>query len=309
MSLATSAAGRSSHWSGNAPTVLLRTAFSIASFGEDESGELYVVDLGGTVHRLVGEEQAALVAAVLPSSRSVTVGTPATAFATIINATDVAATGCGMALATPIAASVLFQTTDPTTNALTGTANTAVAIGPRAGQSFVFAITPSVPLASTAVAFAFQCENSVPAPVFEGVNTLQLSAAPSPTADIVAVIAFRAGSGGVVNLSGPTASDFFGVATTNVGAGGTITVRSDTGRVALPVILTICQTDAQSRCLAPPAMDLVLDIATRATPSFAVFATGTGAIAFDPAVNRIFVRFFDAAGVVRGQTSAAVRTP
>ena len=38
---------------GGAQTVLLDTAQNISSFGEDESGELYVVALGGAVYRLV----------------------------------------------------------------------------------------------------------------------------------------------------------------------------------------------------------------------------------------------------------------
>lgn len=41
-----------------------------------------------------------IVAAVLPSSRSVQVGTFATAFATIINAGSVTATSCGISLVT-----------------------------------------------------------------------------------------------------------------------------------------------------------------------------------------------------------------
>lgn len=36
---------------------LLRTGLGISSFGEDEDGELYVVDYGGAVHRLVPGEQ------------------------------------------------------------------------------------------------------------------------------------------------------------------------------------------------------------------------------------------------------------
>jgi hypothetical protein len=32
--------------------LLLDTDFSISSFGEDEAGELYLVDLGGTIHRI-----------------------------------------------------------------------------------------------------------------------------------------------------------------------------------------------------------------------------------------------------------------
>ncbi|MBK8738082.1 MAG: hypothetical protein IPM02_00345 [Betaproteobacteria bacterium] len=40
-------------WDGAAQTRLLDTGMNISSFGEDEQGELYVVDLGGTVSRIV----------------------------------------------------------------------------------------------------------------------------------------------------------------------------------------------------------------------------------------------------------------
>ena len=40
-------------WNGMAQTLLLDTSMNIVSFGEDEQGELYVVDLGGTVSRIV----------------------------------------------------------------------------------------------------------------------------------------------------------------------------------------------------------------------------------------------------------------
>jgi glucose/arabinose dehydrogenase len=38
---------------GTSPTVLLKTGFRISSFGQDEEGELYVVDLGGGIYRLI----------------------------------------------------------------------------------------------------------------------------------------------------------------------------------------------------------------------------------------------------------------
>jgi glucose/arabinose dehydrogenase len=41
--------------SGAAQTLLLATGLSISSFGEDEAGEIYVVGLGGTVHRIAAE--------------------------------------------------------------------------------------------------------------------------------------------------------------------------------------------------------------------------------------------------------------
>ena len=61
-----------------------------------------------------------IVAAVLPSSRSVQVGTFATAFATIINTGSVTATNCGISLVTAIPATFSFQTTNPLTNQAIG---------------------------------------------------------------------------------------------------------------------------------------------------------------------------------------------
>src|SRR5262249_32889797 len=84
-----------------------------------------------------------LVAGVLPPSRSVQVGSPATAFATIINTGDNAATNVGISLQTNIPASFTFQTTDPQTNALTGSPNTPVNIPAHGSQSFLIAITPT----------------------------------------------------------------------------------------------------------------------------------------------------------------------
>ena len=61
-----------------------------------------------------------LLSAVLPSSRSVQVGVAATAFATVINTTQAIAVGCSISPLTGIPASFVYQTTDPTTNQVTG---------------------------------------------------------------------------------------------------------------------------------------------------------------------------------------------
>src|SRR5206468_3397012 len=87
----------------------------------------------------------ALVAAVLPGSRSVQVGSTATAFATVINAGLNAGLGCRIAPQANLTATFLYQTTDPATNALVGTANTAVNIPAGALQTFLIAFTPSGP--------------------------------------------------------------------------------------------------------------------------------------------------------------------
>jgi len=45
--------------SNGAQSLLLDTALSISSFGEDEAGEIYVVGLGGTVHRIINPNASA----------------------------------------------------------------------------------------------------------------------------------------------------------------------------------------------------------------------------------------------------------
>src|SRR5439155_25447663 len=88
-----------------------------------------ITTLGPTVDRLdaivfdnTQPTGAALVAAVLPSSRSVQIPTQASAFATIINAGPFSAIGVCISQASPVPATFAYQTTDPATNALTGSA-------------------------------------------------------------------------------------------------------------------------------------------------------------------------------------------
>jgi hypothetical protein len=53
---------------------------------------------------------------------------------------------------------------------------------------------------------------------------------------------------------------------------------------------------------------VTLNIDKGGTPAFGIFATGTGPIPNLPGVNRVFVTFTDSSGVLRGETSVAVRT-
>jgi hypothetical protein len=247
-----------------------------------------------------------LAAAILPSSRSVQVGGTATAFATIINAGSVPAVNCGISLATSLpATSFLYQTTNPATNALTGTPNTPATIPPGAAQSYLVALTPGTAFGSTDVAFNFQCGNAGPAGTISGVNTLLLTASSSPAADVIALAA-TANNTGILNVIGGTGA--FAVATFNVGAASTIIAFVDTGSTGLPLTLGICQTNAAGNCIGAAAPSVTLGIGTNATPTFAIFATAGAPIGFNPAANRIFVRFKDGAGVTRGATSVAVRT-
>ena len=70
-----------------------------------------------------------------------------------------------------------------------------------------------------------------------------------------------------------------------------------------------CQTNPSSgACLAAPTSSVTTQINANAAPTFGVFVVGTATVPFDPAKNRIFVRFKDAGAVTRGATSVAVRT-
>lgn len=250
-----------------------------------------------------------IAAAVLPSSRSVQVGTFATAFATIVNAGSVTATRCGISLVTAIPATFSFQTTNPLTNQAIGFPNIPVDIPPGAAQSFVLSLRPNSPIASTDVRFSFNCSNTNPAPINTGLNTLLLSASSSLLADIVALAATTTDDG-IVSVPRTNGVGAFAVATVNVGANGSIIASADTGGAILPVNISLCQTNpVTGQCISVTGPSVISQMNAFATPrTFAIFVQSTGNVPFDPASNRIFVRFRDSSGVTRGSTSVAVRT-
>ena len=253
----------------------------------------------------------ALVSSVLPTSRSVSVGTTATAFATIINGGAAAGTGCLLAPVTTLAANFFYQTTDPNTNALVGTQNTPVGISAGGAQTFVFGFTPTAAFAPVDVQLRFGCDNAADAPVFTGINTLLLSASNTPVPDIVALSA-TVYNDGIVHILGTSPTASFALASVNVGASAALFVSVDTGAASLPLTATICQTDpGTSVCInptTPSAAPVSINVAANATPTFAIFVTGSQDIEADPAGKRIFVRFKDGGDVTRGSTSVAVET-
>jgi hypothetical protein len=247
-----------------------------------------------------------LLAAVLPASRSVQVNATATAFATIINTGTTTGSACNISqLGLPL--TFAYQTTNPATNAVTGTINTPVDILAGASQSFVIALTPTATIAPTNAQFFFACSNANPAPVVVGLNTLLLSGSTNPTPDIVALVATTTNDG-ILHIPGASGTGAFATATVNVGVSGAITASTNTGSATLPLALTICQTNASGQCLATPAATVTTTINANATPTFAIFGKASGTIPFDPANSRIFVAFTDSGNAVRGETSVAVQT-
>jgi hypothetical protein len=251
----------------------------------------------------------ALLAAVLPGSRSVETGSTATAFATLINSSTVDASQCAIAPRTGISANFAFQTTNPMTNAPTGTPNTPVNIPQGGAQPFVIAFTPDASFAPTDVALNFACTNAAPAPTIYGLNTLLLSASTTPTPDVIALVATLQNDGIVHVTNGSPATGVFAVATDNIGSGDTITVAANLGEASLPVTTTICQTNpATGACLQTPSATVSTTINSNATPTFGIFVLASGTVPFDPTNNRIFVTFTDSTNTIRGETSVAVET-
>jgi hypothetical protein len=163
-------------------------------------------------------------------------------------------------------------------------------------------------MAPTDVQFSFDCANSSPAPINTGLNTLLLSASATPVPDIVALAATTTNDG-IVNILGTNGIGAFAVATVNVGATGAITASADTGATSLPLTVSLCETNpATAQCISGISSTVTTTINANATPTFGIFVQGNGNVPFDPALNRIFVRFKDGGNVTRGSTSVAVRT-
>jgi streptogramin lyase len=248
-------------------------------------------------------------AAVLPSSRSVQVGSFATAFATIINAGATAATGCGIAPVTSTPANFSFQTTDPATNMLTGTVNTRVSIPAGGLQAFVVAFkVNSSYVPSTNVLLGYYCDSLPAAASVVGVNTLQLTFADTPVADMIAVGTTPSGDG-FARIGGANGTGVFAIATTNVGIAAQLTGHVRLSDSSLPLTVAVCETDPQTAvCRATPAATVIRTMNQNEIATFAAFLNANGTIAADPAKNRVVFEFLDENGIVRGSTSTAVTT-
>ncbi len=255
-----------------------------------------------------------LLAAVLPSSRSVSMNANATVFATVLNTGTNSLTGCSIVgPGTPPYFN--YQTTDPRTNALTGAPNTPVSIPAGGAQSFLLTLLGSTPTAGPKNDFfQFACAGTNNAPVLVGLNTLSFLVTDTPGPDTIALVATQSNDG-ILHIPGSNGSGAFAVATANVGTGATVTVNVAV-HTSLPISLSVCETNPTTgQCLNPPSDVLSTTINAGATPTFAVFATASGAIPFDPGHNRISVEFrasVSAAGRTQylqvGGTSVAVQT-
>jgi virginiamycin B lyase len=253
-----------------------------------------------------------LFAATLPASRSIQIGHTATAFATIIN-TGPAATNCGIVPVSSIPGSFVFQTTNPNTNALTGSPNTRVPIAAGANQSFVVAFTAGAGLPDFAqvpvdVVLGYACDGVDAAATIVGVNTLLLTFDANPVPDMIAV-GVTPSNDGFSRTGGPSGIGLFAIASSNIGASGSLTARVRLSNASLPIAATICQTNpSNGQCLATPAATVTTTINQNQNQTWTAFLQASGTVAPDPANSRAFFEFVDSNGVVRGSTSTAVTT-
>ena len=285
--------------------------------GLNDQGEIvgFYLDGSGNTVGLVGTPtsvtQNALAAAVLPGSRAVLAGAPATVFATMLNATNAPLTNCQISLPDwdPTGLTLSYQTTNPANNTPTGSANTPVNIPASGAQSFLISLGSAAALTSPATALTYSCDGGATAPLIPGVDTVDLVYSATPIADVIALAATMSNNGIVTVPESQNQPAAFAVASFNAGADATLTVTADTGNSTEPVALTICQSNpSNGQCLAAPAASVQLDVAPDATPTFSVFVTASAPIAFSPGIARVFVRFTDGQGVSHGATSVALAT-
>ncbi|MEI9985921.1 MAG: hypothetical protein WDN69_23690 [Aliidongia sp.] len=119
-------------------------------------------------------------------------GKPATIFASVVNAGTAALNNCQIALpvTSPAGLSLTYQTTNSTTNALTGTVNTPATIAGNNGvQSFLVTFQGKTAFSATDLPLDFDCLGAGPAAIETGVDTVDLTFSSTAIADIIALSA------------------------------------------------------------------------------------------------------------------------
>lgn len=154
----------------------------------------------------------------------------------------------------------------------------------------------------------------------EGVNSLNIAASVDVEPPDVITIGQTPSADGVVRVSANPGVEVFTAAATNIGAGDgsgdpgdlTLTVSADTGQSELPLRVRLCETDANTgQCLGAQAESVTTLFQGEDVKFFSafVYSDGPAGISFNPATDRVFLRFTDANGTVQSVTSAAVIIP
>lgn len=260
-----------------------------------------------------------LAAAVAPPFRAGQVGTTTPVLAAVINAGIETAEDVSIALAPPANIPPIgfsYQTLDSTGTVLTGTPNTPVDIPPGGTQYFLLGLTPTGeinPVNPPELALLFQGTNTPPVPPIRFVNTFIFAAyATNPQELIVSPLTIPSGDGIplIVNIPFNSGGTTFTLTVKNTGGNLTTELSPDLP-LDLPVDLLFCRTNAQGTCLAPLVSLLEVTLKAGEVATFTVFVRQRAWIDFDPAKNRIGIRFLAISpplqGALVGLTSVAVR--
>lgn len=244
-----------------------------------------------------------LVNSVLPTSRTPVVGNPVTIFNTVINAGSEVAAGVTLSLGTALPGTFSYTPTSCSNNSIIGAVNSPVDIQPGGVACYVLTFTPSAAFTATNVHIKAQALNSPSTNLLTGINTWLLRATNSPGPDTVALTTTT--DFHQVACSGVNA---FAVALSNVGADATsdITVTANTGLVSLPISVSIMESSPSTGAIIGD--NILQGVNAGNNRTVVVFVTFNGCVTFDPASNRIFIEFRDAANNVVGSTSTAVST-
>ncbi len=277
---------------------------------------------GGAAFVVYGKSSVAapvpVVAAMLPGARSGFVGGPdITVFATVINGGTTLASNCSMARENGdfFIADVGFVETNPATNVVTGTPNAAFDLTAGQARSFILTLTPRQQAAFGQEIFPIIfCDNAFVQRV-PGVNGVFLTIGNAAGPDILS-ISSTPDANGIITLPSGGAS-FMTVSATNIGIGDGSTGNADAVSVtasirstfpALPLTVTVCETDAMGNCKAPAAATVDMVIGNGAS-FIAVFVFGNGTeIPLNAATTRITLDLKNSGGSTLSSTSAAVRT-
>jgi len=240
---------------------------------------------------------------LLPTSRSVSVGTLATIFHTLVNGGNIPAENVTLMMGNQPAGTFAYYQTDCQTNVVIGSINPILDIPASGIICYVLMFTPTSSFDATNVDIRAEM-NSLPiTDVYPGINTWLLRATASAGPDIIALTTTAD-----LHQLACSGTNAFAVALSNVGASasGDIIVSANTGSAMLPVNITISETTPATGQIIGD--NILENVGANANRTLVVFVNFHGCINFDPAVNRIFIEFRDAANNIVGSTSTAVST-
>ncbi|WP_394692695.1 reprolysin-like metallopeptidase [Hyphobacterium sp.] len=247
--------------------------------------------------------------ALLPYSRTVSSGTAATAFVSVVNPASTGSTAEGCGLQVHGASGFTFQRTDPATNAVIGAPGDLADIPAGGVQTFVISLVQPGPFAASDIRIDTSCRNRASAPAINGLNTLLFTSTTLSLPDVIALAATTSNNG-IVELPSGGGANAFSVATANLGSVGNVIVSIAPGAEAPAFdLLEICRTNAATgQCETPRATSINQLFNANETLTFAAFVRSNAPVGNVPATNRVFVHFRTPAGQSVGATSVAVRS-